>query len=154
MAADLSNAQIDVAVNATESGVIKEFLVKEEDTVTVGQGLVRIEVGAEPSSGAEKPASEGESKPAGGSAAVEKPSEPPTSDRSAKEAPAAPKEPAPPAAPEPKKVDAPKPPVQPSPSKAAPAEGAGAAPVMTLGGREERRVRDTHSTSAHGASAG
>lgn len=44
-----SGLQIDVAVNAPESGFIKEFLVSEEDTVTVGQDLVRIELGGAPS---------------------------------------------------------------------------------------------------------
>ena len=43
--------QIDVAVNAPEAGTIKEFLVNEEDTVTVGQDLVRLELGAAPSGG-------------------------------------------------------------------------------------------------------
>jgi 2-oxoglutarate dehydrogenase E2 component (dihydrolipoamide succinyltransferase) len=40
--------QIDVAVNAPESGTIKEFLVNEEDTVTVGQDLVKLEVSGAP----------------------------------------------------------------------------------------------------------
>ncbi|KAL7273682.1 2-oxoglutarate dehydrogenase complex E2 component [Rhizina undulata] len=37
--------QIDVAVNAPESGTILELLAQEEDTVTVGQDLLRLEVG-------------------------------------------------------------------------------------------------------------
>lgn len=40
--------QIDVSVNAPESGTIKEFLVSEEDTVTVGQELVKLELGGAP----------------------------------------------------------------------------------------------------------
>ena len=43
--------QIDVAVNAPEAGKIKEFLVKEEETVTVGQDLVKMEVGGAPRGG-------------------------------------------------------------------------------------------------------
>lgn len=42
-----------MAVNAPEAGTIKEFLVKEEDTVTVGQDLVKIELGGEPKEGGE-----------------------------------------------------------------------------------------------------
>ena len=43
--------QIDVAVNAPEAGTIKEFLVNEEDTVTVGQDLVKMELGESPQGG-------------------------------------------------------------------------------------------------------
>jgi 2-oxoglutarate dehydrogenase E2 component (dihydrolipoamide succinyltransferase) len=46
--ATIETDKIDVAVNAPEAGVIKEFLVSEEDTVTVGQDLVRIELGGSP----------------------------------------------------------------------------------------------------------
>jgi len=58
--ATIETDKIDVSVNASVAGTIKEFLAKEEDTVTVGQDLVRIEVGGEPA-----PKSEGkeESKP-------------------------------------------------------------------------------------------
>lgn len=48
-----SGSQIDVAVNAPEAGTIKEFLASEEDTVTVGQDLVRLEPG-ESKGGAKK----------------------------------------------------------------------------------------------------
>ncbi|QPG93863.1 2-oxoglutarate dehydrogenase complex E2 component [Epichloe festucae Fl1] len=47
--ATIETDKIDVAVNAPESGTIKEFLAGEEDTVTVGQDLVRIELGGAPS---------------------------------------------------------------------------------------------------------
>ncbi|POR36896.1 Dihydrolipoyllysine-residue succinyltransferase component, partial [Tolypocladium paradoxum] len=47
--ATIETDKIDVAVNAPEAGIIKEFLVSEEDTVTVGQDLVRIELGGSPS---------------------------------------------------------------------------------------------------------
>ncbi|RDA90022.1 hypothetical protein CP533_3210 [Ophiocordyceps camponoti-saundersi (nom. inval.)] len=36
---------IDVAVNAPESGIIREIFVQEEDNVVVGQDLARIELG-------------------------------------------------------------------------------------------------------------
>ena len=54
--------QIDVAVNAPEAGTIKEFLAKEEDTVTVGQDLVRLEAGE--SGGEEKQAEQQPKEPA------------------------------------------------------------------------------------------
>jgi len=49
--ATIETDKIDVSVNAPEAGTIKEFLVKEEDTVTVGQDLVMLELGGEASSG-------------------------------------------------------------------------------------------------------
>ncbi|KAF2155150.1 dihydrolipoyllysine-residue succinyltransferase component of 2-oxoglutarate dehydrogenase-like protein complex [Myriangium duriaei CBS 260.36] len=49
--ATIETDKIDVAVNAPAAGTIKEFLVKEEDTVTVGQDLVKLELGGEPSGG-------------------------------------------------------------------------------------------------------
>ncbi|KAG6093091.1 hypothetical protein E4U31_006923 [Claviceps sp. LM219 group G6] len=47
--ATIETDKIDVAVNAPDSGTIKEFFASEEDTVTVGQDLVRIELGGPPS---------------------------------------------------------------------------------------------------------
>ncbi|RSM09207.1 hypothetical protein CDV31_007779 [Fusarium ambrosium] len=46
--ATIETDKIDVAVNAPEAGTIKEFLAAEEDTVVVGQDLVRIELGGAP----------------------------------------------------------------------------------------------------------
>lgn len=46
--------QIDVAVNAPEAGTITEFLVSEEDTVTVGQEIIKLETGGAPAEGAKK----------------------------------------------------------------------------------------------------
>ncbi|CAK3968947.1 Dihydrolipoyllysine-residue succinyltransferase [Lecanosticta acicola] len=46
--ATIETDKIDVAVNAPAAGTIKEFLAKEEDTVTVGQDLVKLELGGEP----------------------------------------------------------------------------------------------------------
>ncbi|QIX00180.1 hypothetical protein AMS68_005697 [Peltaster fructicola] len=45
--ASIETDKIDVAVNAPVAGVITELLVKEEDTVTVGQALAKINAGAE-----------------------------------------------------------------------------------------------------------
>jgi 2-oxoglutarate dehydrogenase E2 component (dihydrolipoamide succinyltransferase) len=124
-------------VNATEAGVIKELLVKEEDTVTVGQDLVRIEVGAEPGS---KAAPESDSKPHEAKPESKADEAKPAEEGSKEASTPAPKEPSPPPKPEPKKSDAPK------PSTPAPAESAGATP-STPGGREERRVWISTSTS-------
>ncbi|KAF9269626.1 dihydrolipoamide succinyltransferase [Marasmius fiardii PR-910] len=43
--ATIETDKIDVSVNAPKSGVIKELLAKEEDTVTVGQDLFVLEEG-------------------------------------------------------------------------------------------------------------
>jgi len=62
--ATIETDKIDVSVNAPESGTIKEFLAKEEDTVTVGQDLVKLEAGGEPSSGGKKETKEEPKEPA------------------------------------------------------------------------------------------
>jgi 2-oxoglutarate dehydrogenase E2 component (dihydrolipoamide succinyltransferase) len=122
--------QIDVAVNATEAGIIKEFFVNEEDTVTVGQDLVRVELGGEKpeSSGeAEKPKKEesspqaSESKPA---AEPEQPKSQPAPSESKSEKPA----------PSPKKTEE-----QPQ-KKSQPESAASSSSQSTPGNREERRV--------------
>jgi 2-oxoglutarate dehydrogenase E2 component (dihydrolipoamide succinyltransferase) len=51
--ATIETDKIDVAVNAPAAGTIKEFLASEEDTVTVGQDLVKLELGGAP--GEKKP---------------------------------------------------------------------------------------------------
>lgn len=57
--ATIETDKIDVAVNAPEAGTIREFLANEEDTVTVGQDLVRLELGGvPPEDAADKPAPE------------------------------------------------------------------------------------------------
>ncbi|KAI9787719.1 MAG: 2-oxoglutarate dehydrogenase complex E2 component [Geoglossum umbratile] len=43
--ATIETDKIDVAVNAPEAGTIKELLANEEDTVTVGQDLFKLELG-------------------------------------------------------------------------------------------------------------
>ncbi|CAI7591552.1 unnamed protein product [Penicillium bialowiezense] len=116
--ATIETDKIDVSVNAPEAGTIKEFLVSEEDTVTVGQDLVKIELGGAPEGGkkdegAEKPKESEKKESAPAPAEAEKPKE------------AEPKKAAPPAAEKPK--EAPKAESQPQPA--------------TVGGREERRVK-------------
>lgn len=107
-------------MNAPESGTIKEFLVNEEDTVTVGQDLVRLELGAAP---------EGKK-----DAAPEQPKEEAAAEKPQESAPAAEK----PKSPEPSK---PAPPKE-TPKKAESPKPQGAAESKpTLGNREERRVR-------------
>ncbi|KAK4182754.1 putative dihydrolipoyllysine-residue succinyltransferase [Podospora australis] len=120
--ATIETDKIDVAVNAPEAGVIKEFFANEEDTVVVGQDLVLLESGGAPS-GDKSAAEPKESAP-------EKPAEPEKAPESkpeeSKPAPAAPAAPAPPK----KESPAPK-----QESKAAPEKPA------TLGNREEKRVK-------------
>ncbi len=51
-------------MNGPEAGTIKVFLVNEEYTVTVGQDLVRIELGGAPSGDNSKPAASESEEPA------------------------------------------------------------------------------------------
>ncbi|CAI7641585.1 unnamed protein product [Penicillium discolor] len=120
--ATIETDKIDVSVNAPESGTIKEFLVNEEDTVTVGQDLVKIELGGAP---------EGGKKDEG----AEKPKEPePKESEPKKDASPAPAETEKPKEPEPKKAAPPK-----QAPKAEPKAQAAEQPA--LGDREERRVK-------------
>ncbi|SCV74282.1 BQ2448_6714 [Microbotryum intermedium] len=50
--ATIETDKIDVAVNAPKSGYIRELLAQEEDTVTVGQDLFKLEAGDAPEGGA------------------------------------------------------------------------------------------------------
>ncbi|OQE18671.1 hypothetical protein PENSTE_c017G06087 [Penicillium steckii] len=74
--ATIETDKIDVSVNAPESGIIKELLVSEEDTVTVGQDIIKLEPGAAPEGGKQESAPEPrqEEKPKE-SAPAEKPKE-------------------------------------------------------------------------------
>jgi 2-oxoglutarate dehydrogenase E2 component (dihydrolipoamide succinyltransferase) len=62
--ATIETDKIDVAVNAPEAGTIKEFLVNEEDTVTVGQDIVKLEAGGAPAGGKKEEAGEQPKEPA------------------------------------------------------------------------------------------
>ncbi|CAK7272840.1 2-oxoglutarate dehydrogenase complex E2 component [Sporothrix epigloea] len=123
--ATIETDKIDVAVNAPEAGVLREFFANEEDTVVVGQDLVRIEVGAEGDAPAAKPAeSEASKEPP-----KEEPKEEPklAATESKKEAPK-PSEPSKPAPPPEKKAEPPKKSAEPAASS-------------PLGSREERKVK-------------
>lgn len=131
--------QIDVSVNAPESGTIKEFLAKEEDTVAVDQELVRLELGGAPAAKEEQTA-EKQKEPA-----EEKPKEPsaekqkePSAEKPKEPSAERPKEPSAgqEKAPEPSKAT-PQPPSQPEAPKQKPASDSKPA----VGSREERRVR-------------
>ncbi|KAI4286163.1 MAG: hypothetical protein L6R38_000145 [Xanthoria sp. 2 TBL-2021] len=56
--ATIETDKIDVSVNAPQAGTIKEFLVQEEDTVEVGQDLLKLELGAGSQGGGEQKASQ------------------------------------------------------------------------------------------------
>ncbi|KZF18893.1 dihydrolipoyllysine-residue succinyltransferase component of 2-oxoglutarate dehydrogenase-like protein complex [Xylona heveae TC161] len=132
--ATIETDKIDVAVNAPEAGTIKEFLAKEEDTVTVGQDIVRLELGGPPEGGQAEKAKEEPKEPA--------PKEQPTTsepkaeskDKEDQPAAAATQQKAEPAQP-PKKPEAPK-----QPESKKPSADAAAGPT-TPGSREERRVK-------------
>ncbi|TVY59222.1 2-oxoglutarate dehydrogenase complex component E2 [Lachnellula suecica] len=62
--ATIETDKIDVAVNAPEAGTIKEFFVQEEDTVEVGQKLLRLELGGAPEGGKEEKAESTPKEPA------------------------------------------------------------------------------------------
>ncbi|KXJ90659.1 dihydrolipoyllysine-residue succinyltransferase [Microdochium bolleyi] len=129
--ATIETDKIDVAVNATEAGTIKEFFANEEDTVTVGQDLVKIELGGAPAGGESKEAPKKED---ASSEAKPAPSEAETKPEAPKESESKPE-----SKPEPKK-DAPAPKKESAPAKkdAQPSkESSGSA----LGSREERRVK-------------
>ena len=136
--ATIETDKIDVAVNAPEAGTIKEFLVKEEDTVAVGQDILKMDAGAPPpEQGAkkqEKPEPEESPSQSERKSApqprertepkqVSQESKPEPSEQQPK--PSAP----PPKQPEQKPKDGAKP-VDPNPSESS----------QGLGGREERRV--------------
>ena len=62
--ATIETDKIDVAVNAPDAGVIKELLAAEEDTVTVDQELIRLDVSKAPDGGTSERANENPKSPA------------------------------------------------------------------------------------------
>ena len=90
-----------MAVNAPEPGTIKEFLVKEEDTVTVGQDLLKLELGGTPKSGDKQAGGSEPKAPAPDEQSTTSDPEP-NKDEPSKEEPE-PKKESPPPTPEPKK---------------------------------------------------
>jgi len=130
--ATIETDKIDVAVNAPEAGTIKEFLVNEEDTVTVGQDLLRLELGGAPEGGKEEKAGSTPKEPAS--------SEQPTSSdpKPSKEEPKPKDESSPlPPPPQEKKPEPKK--ESPPPKKTESKSDSKESPV--LGNREERRVK-------------
>lgn len=135
--ATIETDKIDVSVNAPEAGTIKEFLVNEEDTVTVGQDLVKLELGGEPSGGSKQEAKEEAKEPA--SDKQETASQPDGSQEQSK-----PQETSQP----PKQESKPEPPKQESkpapppskPSSSGPKESESTKEAIS-GGRDERRVK-------------
>lgn len=130
--ATIETDKIDVAVNAPAAGTIKELLANEEDTVTVGQDLIRLELGDAPAGG-DKQASSGseDSAPKKEDSQPEKKSEP-----ESKPAPTTPKEES-----KPKETSKPAPPPEKKePSKSSTSkESSSSGP--TLGSRDERKVK-------------
>jgi 2-oxoglutarate dehydrogenase E2 component (dihydrolipoamide succinyltransferase) len=126
--------QIDVAVNAPEAGTIKEFLVNEEDTVTVGQDLLKLELGGVPKGNGDKmEAKEQPKEPASTKQHTSSDSQPPQTKEQRPTQETSPPPPPPPSPPkeniEPTKTEAPVDPKK-SDSKL----------DTSLGNREERRV--------------
>ncbi|KAH8819589.1 hypothetical protein F5884DRAFT_658081 [Xylogone sp. PMI_703] len=127
--ATIETDKIDVAVNAPEAGVIKEFLANEEDTVVVGQDLVRIELGGSSDSGAKEAESKDESTPSEAEPSKDEPKE----TKQSSQAP-------PPPPPEEKKPDQ-KPESKKDTSKPSPKEPKSTSSAPAIGNREERRVK-------------
>lgn len=95
-------SKIDVSVNAPQAGTIKEFLVSEGDTVTVGQDIAKLETG-EGGSGGKQEASTPAKEPASSE-------QPTTSDPEPKDEKPKPEEPKKEAPPPPKDEKKPPPP--------------------------------------------
>ncbi|KAL8803509.1 MAG: hypothetical protein Q9200_006178, partial [Gallowayella weberi] len=117
--ATIETDKIDVAVNAPQAGTIKEFLANEEDTVTVGQDLVRLELGAKAEGGGKQEASQDTKAPASDKQSTSSDPEP-AKDTSQSEQ-KAPPQPSPP--PQPPKQEQ-----QPTPQKSEPSPQEKAAP--------------------------
>ncbi|KAK3168029.1 hypothetical protein OEA41_004475 [Lepraria neglecta] len=141
--ATIETDKIDVAVNAPEPGTIKEFLANEEDTVTVGQDLLKLELGGPPKSGEKE---QGNQEPkAPGPADQPSSSDPePKKDEGQSKQESAPPPPTPQKKPEPPKQESPPnpPPKEPSPKPQEPKkQESKPKDTAPLGNREERRVK-------------
>ncbi|KAI9643468.1 2-oxoglutarate dehydrogenase complex E2 component [Ciborinia camelliae] len=132
--ATIETDKIDVAVNAPEAGTIKEFLANEEDTVTVGQDLVRLELGGAPEGGDKEKASSEPKEPASKDQSTSSDPEPSKKEESKpKEESSSP--------PPPEKKAQPKETPKPKPSESKKQESSSSSSGPTLGSREERRVK-------------
>ncbi|QSZ31298.1 hypothetical protein DSL72_000861 [Monilinia vaccinii-corymbosi] len=130
--ATIETDKIDVAVNAPEAGTIKEFLANEEDTVTVGQDLVRLELGGAPEGGNKEKASSEPKEPASKDQSTSSDPEPSKEESKPKEESSSP--------PAPEKKAAPKETPKPKPTESKKQESSSSS-GPTLGSREERRVK-------------
>ncbi|KAG8810068.1 2-oxoglutarate dehydrogenase complex E2 component [Serendipita sp. 399] len=138
--ATIETDKIDVAVNAPTAGKIVELLAKEEDTVTVGQDLFRIEAGEGGAAPKEESSKDEASPPPKKDEAA-----PPPPDKKADKEAAEPTTPPPPrkeVKEEPKPAPKPKD-GEPSASKPKPKESAAAPPASppVPGSRNETRVK-------------
>ncbi|TGO18749.1 hypothetical protein BTUL_0008g01340 [Botrytis tulipae] len=132
--ATIETDKIDVAVNAPEAGTIKEFLANEEDTVTVGQDLVRLELGGAPEGGDKEKASSEPKEAASKDQSTSSDPEPSKKeDSKPKEDSSSP----PPA----EKKSEPKETPKPKPSESKKQESSSSSSGPSLGNREERRVK-------------
>lgn len=132
-----------MAVNAPEAGTIKEFFANEEDTVTVGQDLLKLELGGEPQKEGKEDGGQESKAPAPKEQSTSSDPEP------RKESSPPPPPPPPPTKelespkqPEPKKEKEPAPPKAPEPAKteSKKAETKATGSDAPFGNREERRV--------------
>ncbi|KAJ8063790.1 hypothetical protein OCU04_007651 [Sclerotinia nivalis] len=131
--ATIETDKIDVAVNAPEAGTIKEFLANEEDTVTVGQDLVRLELGGAPEGGDKEKASSEPKEPASKDQSTSSDSGPSKEEPKSKEQSNS--------SPPPEKKAEPKETPKPKPSESKKQESSSSSSAPTLGSREERRVK-------------
>ncbi|KAK4694907.1 hypothetical protein P7C71_g2744, partial [Lecanoromycetidae sp. Uapishka_2] len=145
--ATIETDKIDVAVNAPEAGTIKEFLANEEDTVTVGQDLLKMELGGPPAGG-EKQKGGSEPKAAAPSDQPSSSDPEPKKDEGKSKQDSAPPPPPPEKKPEPPKQESKpsSPPKEPSPKsqeqkKPEPKPEPKPKDAAPLGDREERRVK-------------
>ncbi|KAF7883816.1 hypothetical protein EAF00_011128 [Botryotinia globosa] len=132
--ATIETDKIDVAVNAPEAGTIKEFLANEEDTVTVGQDLVRLELGGAPEGGDKEKASSEPKEAASKDQSTSSDPEP------SKKGDSKPKEDSSSPPPADKKSE-PKETPKPKPSESKKQESSSSSSGPSLGNREERRVK-------------
>ncbi|KAF2993235.1 hypothetical protein G7054_g1365 [Neopestalotiopsis clavispora] len=123
--ATIETDKIDVAVNAPEAGTIKELLANEEDTVTVGQDIAKIEAGGAPPEGGSKGSKQEEA------STDAKPAEPKEEKK-----PEPKQESKPESKPEPSK-----PASKPEPKKETSSQSAKETSGPVMGSREERRVK-------------
>ncbi|KAJ1984238.1 2-oxoglutarate dehydrogenase complex E2 component [Dimargaris verticillata] len=123
--ATIETDKIDVPVNAPASGVIKEHLAAEEDTVAVGADLFRLELTDTPPEGSEQLTSKEEATASSPAAESTQPSEITKAPQPTK--PTEPQQPSP----------------APAPSKPSPPPAADTTPAPAPGQRSDKRVKMT-----------